>query len=356
MASVQDQAENSSGAFNRAAKAFGSWLYQQRHGRHDARKADMLARVATFPGGEELLKQAAGRGVHIVIGTRKEIGSEGSYDPAREPPEIGVANTGNPAAMAMILWHELRHMRQHMANPGGMAFAGQLKDPRTAHLMAMMAEADAFTAETLMALQQKKAGNPEYFDAMFTRPDYGPHRHIKGFLSAHPYESFKDDGAFARALFTGMMTEGLLSYRASYFSRLGFQFRVADDLAAFRKQIEKSRQGGLAADETLTALYGPGYMSVSPRALMAAFHAAQPADEQYVLRLAQNTVNRADKLTETEFRKARDDIVRHTQEIYMKDPDEYPYSSPFGEKVKAGLNAAARKDNFTGKPHRGRSP
>ncbi|TAL34837.1 MAG: hypothetical protein EPN97_08225 [Alphaproteobacteria bacterium] len=356
MAAVQDQAENSSGAFNRAAKSFGSWLYQQRHGKHDTRKADMLARVATFPGGQELLQKAAKRGVSIVVAPKKEIGSDGYYDAAKEPPEIGIANSGNPAAMAMALWHELRHMRQHEGNPAGMAFGGQLKDPRTAHLMGMMAEADAFTAETLMALQQKKSGNPEYFDAMFSRPDYGPHRYIAGFLRQQPYESFKDDAAFARALFTGMMTEGLLSYRASYFSRLGFHFRVSEDLAAFRRRVGNSKQGGIEADAPLAALYGPGFMSVSPKALMAAFYAAQPADERQALRLAQNTVNRADRLTEQEFRDARQEVIRRTQEIYMKDPDEYHYPGAFGEKVTGALKNAAEKDSFTGRPRRGRSP
>jgi hypothetical protein len=345
-----------SSAFNRAAKLLGSWLYQQRHGKHDTQKADMLARVATFPGGQALLQKAADRGVRIVVGAKKEIGSDGYYNSAKEPPEIGIANTGNPAGMAAALWHELRHMRQHEANPAGLCVPGSLKDPRTAHIMSMMMEADAFTAETLMALQQRKAGNAEYHHAMFANPDYGVRLHIKGFLRERPYESFRDDAAFSRALFTNLMVDGLLSYRASYFSHLGYQFAASNNLEEFRKRIGGAEKGGTGASPELTALYGPGFMSVSPQALMGAFYAAQPADEKHTLHLAQTTINRADSLTEEQFQKARTEILQRAQEIYMKDPDERHYSGPLSAKVADALKHAAEKNILTGKPRRGRSP
>lgn len=353
---MQDQSKNGTSAFNRAARVLGDWLFQQRNGDHDMRKADMLARVATFPGGPELLQQAADRGVNILVGAKKEIGASGYYNSASEPPVIGIANTGNSANMAIALWHELRHMRQHAANPGGLAIAGQLKDPRTAHIMSMMMEADAFTAETLLALQQNKAGNPEYHRAMFDNPPHGVRRHIRDFLRQSPYENFGDDAAFARALFTNLMTEGLLSYRADYFSRLGYQFATLDSLEKFQKSLGNSAKGGTETSTELASLYGPGFMSVSPKALLAAFYAAQPADEKQVLKMARAAVNRAPRLTEEEFQKTRLDILMRAQELYMKDPDEYFYPGAFSAKVGEALKRGAEKNSFTGRPRRGRSP
>jgi hypothetical protein len=323
---VTTRAEASRGTsvFNRAAEGFGDWLYQARRGKHTVRRAEMLARVGSFPGGPQLIEQAQKLGVDILVASEKDVGAQGTYDRLGEKPLIYIANTGNPAAMAIALWHELRHMQQDAANPGvGMMCAGQLKDPRTAVLMSMMQEADAFTAETLMALQQKKAGKPEYFEAMFKGylPD-GAHRDIARFLRRNPYEDSKDDAAYARRLFTHLMLDGLMSYRANYFTRLRLRFMPERGLADFQSQVEQSPQGGTKASPELAKLYGDNFMSVSPRALAAAFWAAQPIDEREAFERIEKTVKNAGSLTEQQFAQSRADILTRVKDLSNKDPDD----------------------------------
>ena len=314
-------------AFNGAAKVFGGWLARKRFGRNEDMRADILARIAIFPGGEELLRQAAELGCDIIVRSKRDVGAEGAYDNNGAKPVIYIANTGNAAGMAVALWHELRHMKQDAANPGaGFASGGQLRDPRTAYLMGVMIEADAFTAETLMAMQQRKAGRPEYAEAMFGRYlSDGPHLEIARFLKHRPYESFKDDAGFARALFTHLMTEGLVAYRAQYMARLGRHFALSENVEQFRARIAAEKAGGTNSTPGLNALYGPGFMSVSPRALATAFLPAQGVDEQQLLDRADKTVKRAATLTEAQFQEAKTDILRGTQEFWFKPLDEPQY-------------------------------
>ncbi len=338
---------NNTGLFNRAAAGFGAWLYQKRHGRHDVRRAEMLERVRTFPGGPELLDQAQKLGVDILVAPEKDVGAQGTYDRLGDKPVIYIANTGNSAAMAVSLWHELRHMQQDAANPGvGMMYAGQLKDPRTAVLMSMMQEADAFTAETLMALQQRKAGKPEYFDAMFKGylPD-GAHRDIARFLRGNPYEQFKDDATFARSLFTHLMLDGLMSYRANYFQRLRLRFLPERGLGDFKQQVELSAQGGAKGSAELAKLYGDQFKSVSPRALAVAFWAAQPIDEREALDRVEETVKNIDRLTEQQFAESRLDILARTKELSNKDPDDGYFRVGEAEKAARALREQAIAGN-----------
>lgn len=315
-------------AFNKAAKTVGDWLGQAITGTHDKRREEMFARIRTFPGGEDLLKKAAESGCEILVLPRSEMSGEGSFNARTTPPCIHIKNTGNTAGMAMALWHELRHFQQNAANgPRGYTHHGQLKDARTAHMMNVMIEADAFTAETLMALQQKKAGNPEYFNAMFDRPSNGSHRDIMRFMRDNSYEDFKDDATFARALFTHMTSSGLLNYRASYFLHLGASVYAAENVEDFRQRIKDGPRGGTRGSPELSALYGPGYSAVSVRALATAFFHVQPEDERQALELVEKTVRRAPTLTEEQFQEAKQDILKKTMAVYGKDPDEYdPYA------------------------------
>jgi hypothetical protein len=264
--------------------------------------------------------------------------------------------------MAIALWHELRHMKQDAANAGGMAVGGQLKDARTGHLMGMIAEADAFTAETLMALQQKKAGHQEYFEVTEKSRDYGVRKYIQGFLRRRPYESFRDDETFARALFTELMTEGLVSYRASYFARLGRHFAASATVEDFRKSVEQSETGGTKGGPELTKMYGKAYSSVSPRALMSAFWCVQPPEERDTLDLVETAVRLAPAMTESAFQQVKSDILERVQNIYMHDPDEPFYLRDEGVAAAGLLKKAALSHTpvpigkLTGRPHRGRSP
>jgi hypothetical protein len=309
-------------SFNRAADNVRDWLYQKRHGKHDARRDDMLARVATFPGGAELLQKAKDASCDIFVKSRRDTGAEGRFSGEGERPWIMIANTGNPAEMATSLWHELRHMLQHLANaPIGVAHAGQIKDPRTGYLMELMGEADAFTAETLVACQQKKSGNPEYYGNLLTRPSDGVYGYIARYLKKNPYESFKDDATFARAMFTYLMLAGPLNYRARYFQRLGNIFSGSGDAKTFNAALAASKSGGSAFSPELTEMYGSGYAGVSYRALAAAFSRGQPFDEQLTLLRIESVVRKAPHMTEQQFQEAKTDVLQHVKDVYFKESD-----------------------------------
>jgi hypothetical protein len=340
-------------SFNNSFKqAVGNWLSQRRYGRHDDRRAEMLARVATFPGGTELLQQAADLGCDIVVRRKSEVWVEGTYNNAGEKPVITMANTGNPARMAIALWHELRHMRQDAANPGRkMAYGGRLKDPRTSYLMGVMAEADAFTAETLMALQQRKAGHPEYFDAMFGHYlDDGPHRDIARFMRRHPYNEFKDDATFARALFTHLMTDGLVAYRVQFMAGIARHFAQAENVEQFRAAIAAEKEDGTKSSPALNALYGPKFAFVSPRALVTAFLPAQAIDEKQALEVADKAVDNAATLTEAEFQAAKTDMLARTKDFWFKPLDEPQFLMREEMSARERLRKAALSDKPAPRP------
>jgi hypothetical protein len=337
--------QKQAGAFNRAAAGLRLWLHNKKYGPDEKRRAEMLARVEALPGGPALLKTAEDLGIPIRVLPKKEIGADGSL--SRDGGfTVSVANNGNPAAMALTLWHELRHVLQNAGNPGiGMPLGGDLKNARTSHMLALMQEADAFTAETLVAVRQRRAGNPEYYNLLLAGKGEGPFAFIAGFLKSRPPENFRDDASFARALFTDLMCDGLLAYRAQFFARYLHQFRKAETLDGFRSHLDAVTAGGTQTGPELQALYGAGFMgATSARALATAFWQAQPEDERQAIEMIGRTVRRAHRLTEAEFRAARDEIIARTQELYFKDPDEARFKSPDVLKAEKRLKQSAAAD------------
>lgn len=344
MAEPSDK-QKQAGAFNRAATGLRLWFYNKKYGPDETRRAEMLARVEALPGGADLLKTAADLGIPIRVLPKKEVGADGSLSRG-ENYAVSVANNGNPAAMALTLWHELRHVLQNADNPeAGMPLGGDLKNARTSHMLALMQEADAFTAETLVAVQQRRAGNPEYYNILLEGKGEGPFAFIARFLRNRPPENFKDDAAFARALFTDLMCDGLLAYRAQFFARYLHEFKRADTLEAFRNRLDEVKAGGTHTGPELKALYGSGFMSsTSARALATAFWQAQPEDERQAVEMVGRTMRRAHRLTEAEFRAARDEIIQRTQELYFKDPEEAQFKSPDVLKAEKRLKQSAAAD------------
>jgi len=191
---------------------------QLRNGRHDKRRARMLAHIKVMPGGAEMLKTAEDNGIEIrVLRPDAMKGSAGKLTRcSKSPSVVSIANNGDDVQMALTLWHELRHVRQMhdwgRLSPGN---TGRLRDTQRMHVLSMMIEADAYTSQTLMALQAKKAGRGGYMDALLRRESRA-FKTIRAFLEKTPYESFPDDGAFARALFVEVMQKGLPGYSRSY--------------------------------------------------------------------------------------------------------------------------------------------
>lgn len=290
---------------------------QWKHGTHRAARTEIMARVAAMPGGDELLKSAKKHGVKIYVVRPARIDDvQGRFSRGRSGAVIRVANRGDIARMTTTLWHELRHMQQHIDRGDMKSAAGKLINAQDEHVIGMMIEADAFTAQTLMALCEARNGNPEYIDAMMAKGG-GARGCIGKFLKTSPPESFPDERHFARALFTEIMQNGLPRYSAKYFERHNKIFNAASSSAKFREIVAQSHAGSaFNPSEKLSGTYFAANDDVpAVKDLARLFLEKQPAEAQATLALIEDTVKKAPVLKEEEFQQARDAILEGTQSL-----------------------------------------
>jgi hypothetical protein len=290
---------------------------QWKHGTHRAARAEIMARVAAMPGGADLLKSAKKHGVKIYVVRPGRIDDvQGRFSRGPAGAVIRVANRGDIARMTTTLWHELRHMQQHIDRGDMKSAAGKLHNAQDEHVIGMMIEADAFTAQTLMALREAKNGNPEYIDAMMAKGG-GARGCIGKFLKNSPPESFPDERHFARALFAEIMENGLPRYSAKYFERHNKIFNKAASVDQFRKVVaEAGRASPFIPTEKLSGIYFAANDSVpAVNDLARLFLEKQPEDARTTLALIEDTVTKAAALKEEEFQQARDTILERTQSL-----------------------------------------
>lgn len=290
---------------------------QWKHGTHRGARADIMARVAAMPGGDDLLKSAKKHGVKIYVVRPGRIDDvQGRFSRGPAGAAIRIANRGDIARMTTTLWHELRHMQQHIDRGDMKSAAGKLLNAQDEHVIGMMIEADAFTAQTLMALREAKNGNPEYIDAMMAKGG-GARGCIKKFLKASPPESFPDEQHFARALFTEIMQNGLPRYSAKYFERHNKIFNAASSAAQFRDIVAKA--GAPFQFKPTEKLSGTYFAANDPvpavTDLARLFLEKQPEEARTTLALIEDTVTKAAVLKEEEFQQARDAILERTQSL-----------------------------------------
>jgi hypothetical protein len=312
-------------AFNTAAARLRNWLDERKHGPHAQRREEMLARIEGLPGGKDLLQKARDWGVGIEVAPAHAIGGAHGVLLSFKDGGFGItiANTGNVAGMTLTLWHELRHMLQNAGPSGSMPHGGDIHEARTAHMLAQMQEADAFTAETLIAVREKKAGRPEYYEALLNNTGDSAMGCIRSFLHDHPPQSFPTEEAFARSLFAELMITGLYAYRAQFLGRIGSTFRDLKSEKELQEYIGCLPARNASVPDGLAAIYGGYFMSsASTAALVTAFWEGQPEDERQAVDLVEKTVRNAKNLTAAEFAKARGEIVQRMHELYMKDPEE----------------------------------
>jgi hypothetical protein len=293
-------------------------VVQWRKGRHAARRAEIINRVAELPGGAKLLRLAKEHGVKIfVVAPRRIEKAKGRFSRSPGKKVIRVANNGDVDLMTTTLWHELRHAEQHIHRGDMEGNTTRLKDTRAQHMLSLMHEADAFTMQALLALRQKKAGNPAYFDKLVKRP--GPANIvIAEFTRDNPYEGGDGEAQFARGLFTEIMLRGMTGYSARYFDGYSETFTRIDTAESYRKLMAARKAPpdfGEDADD-LTAVYGAKFTSsTSPRAIATAFLHSQPAEAYEALKLIEETAARAETLTEQEFQQARKEILTRTKSL-----------------------------------------
>ncbi len=324
---------------------------QRKTGSHESRKAEITIRMDDLPGGAELKETIARNNIPVDVLSKRNIKNAfGAVAKASDQPTVNVEilNTGNPVAMARTTYHEYRHVLQ-MEDMGKIETGGGrvLKDVRTCHMLSMMMEADAYTAEVLAACKAAKSGHPEYLQDLFTNREGGPNaQHAKAFLQKQPFDSFKDDAHFARALFTDFMLNGLDNYSTVYFGSYRMQFLLSPTLNDFKKHLEQTAEPQtFTPSKQLAEIYKQEFMDgVSVRALAHAFRRNLPQEEQQLLRIIDTTVANAGNYSEEQYQKKREDILMRANSIYMKEDF---YMNPPGtayNPVSKFLADAARQD------------
>lgn len=317
---------------------------QWRRGDHVEHCKALLKEIEGLPGGKALLTSAAKNKVKIsVVRPRRIKNSAGRFSRAKGKPRIYIANTGDRARMVTTLWHELRHVQQHIdrgdIHTGGVS---RLFDTRRQHVISLMIEADAFTAQAMLALTQKKQGNTVYFDAFMSR-DTPAVVAIKNFLNENPFETAADKQAFARALFTDIMLDGLGGYNGKYMETYREIFKNRKTVEEFRKTIGKKKvPPEFLVSTALTDMYGQDFAAeTSVKALSTAFMRAQTQDVRKTLSLVERAVENADSMNQEEYAKTRREIMTRAKSI----------SQAFNKKAvkqlpatRAALKKAARQD------------
>jgi hypothetical protein len=283
----------------------------------DQRKA-ILSQLRKIPGGKAALKAANDNEAVISVVPGYVIdGAKGRFSPRKKKPLVRISATKDIARMVSTLWHELRHLRQHL-DWGDMGHAGttMLLDTPRYHMTRLMCEADSYTAQTLMCLHQKKAGKPEYLDAFLARNSPAC-VYIKSFLEKRPYESFTDDAAFSRTLFAGVVKHGLPGYHAKYLAayRKGIkQLKNTNDLRKFL--ANKKPKPELLPSNELLQIYGQRNDNVTTlRPLAQMFLNDEPRELRDTLALIDATTAKAATLTEAEFKAARREILTRTKTL-----------------------------------------
>lgn len=292
-------------------------VVQWRKGRHADRRAEIINRVAELPGGAKLLKMAKEHGVKIyVVAPRRIDKAKGRFSRGGGKKIIRVANNGDVDLMTTTLWHELRHAEQHIERGDMDGNTTRLHDTRAQHTLSLMHEADAFTMQALLALRQKKAGNPAYFDKLVARPGAAS-AVINQFTRANPFDKAEDEAQYARRLFTEIMLRGLTGYNSKYFEGYNETFKKLENVESYRNLLSKRRAApDFGGSEELTDVYGGKFMSsTSVRAISSAFLHAQPKAAYDALKLIEETAEKAETLSGPEYRQVRKEILKRTKKL-----------------------------------------
>ena len=288
------------------------WV-QRRFGKFADQRDEIFAQLKKVAGGAEALEAAKENNVKIkVVSPRRIDGVKGRFSPRKSGPLLRVSSCGDIPRMTSTLWHELRHMIQRTASGDLGGGTTRLLDTRVQHMMSLMMEADAYTSQTLMCLQQKKAGRPEYLDA-FLKRDSEACQQIKRFLDKRPYESYPADAAFARALFVDVMKHGLAAYQQKYFNGYRKAFKKAATPQGLARMVAGRKSRDVIPSEELLKIYGqkPG-TGLSIRPLALGFYDAQDKDTRETLALVEDTVKNAPAMTQEQFKAARAEVVSRT--------------------------------------------
>lgn len=283
-----------------------------RQRRRDALREEIIVRLRSLPGGKRLLKLAQDHGVTIDVVRKRDIdGAKGRFSRRRKGQRVRISDINDPVLMTATLWHELRHVQQHILRGDLQGGTTRLIDTRMQHTLSLMHEADAFTVQFLMALREADRGNPDYLEKLQKRDSAACVTAAK-FLKRKPYHSFRSDAQFARALFTEIMLEGLTGYNAKYFKNYRDTLKSLETVVAYRGFLKRHRAAPdfNVASAPLAKSYGRKLTGESSIMHVArAFLAAQPENVYSALEKIERMAQDAPALTEQQYQQGRQDIV-----------------------------------------------
>lgn len=338
-----DMARRVDGALQKLFDRADGMRVQLRAGRHASLKREILKQIETMPQGAEMLKAARENGVSITVLRPKSMpGASGKLTRYRRAQAVVfIANTGDAVEMALTLWHELRHVVQ-MRDWGRLepGHTGRLRDTQRMHVLSMMIEADAYTAQTVMAVQAKKAGDARYLEKLLARKT-AAFQSIARLLEKTPYESFADDGIFARTVFSHVMQNGLGGYSRTYQKNYASAFNKAATVKSFRNVLSGMKTPApFKPSEDITRIYKSDLLgSTSIDALLALHQKAQPQKLTEVLALIDKTVEAAPALTQEQYQAARAEILERLPKPYA------PQTVSARTRLKDAFLKAVRKSN-----------
>lgn len=287
-----------------------------RYGSLDDQKRLLVARLKNVQGGTQALEIAARHKVRIKVVPASEIdGSRGRFRHGGKGPLLRIAANDDVPRMVSTLWHELRHVAQHVERGDLKGGTSRLHDTRAQFMISLMIEADAFTAQALMCLREKQAGHPEYLRA-FLKRDSNAAKCVARFLKTNAYDP-RHEAAFARALFRAIFDTALDGYKARYLDGYRAVFKKAADVQSFRTAIGKSTAPpDVIPSERLLQIYGLRGGDVGPlRAQGLSLAKKQPAALYYALQQIEETVAQAGQMDDKAYRAARRDILKGTRRL-----------------------------------------
>jgi hypothetical protein len=254
-------------------------------------QAEYLEQVGSMFGGAELVAVAKKRNVTFVEtdgkgSGRVSKGAFGSYN-------VHVNTIGHHKNFIAI--HELRHVLQadELNRKSRNFFCQTGKTAGLAHVQALMSEADAYTVQTLAAFKIDKE-----------------HPHLDLVIRQNPSiqetlenENLQEDAGLARALFTGMMVDGLKRHREHFRSSmfdmiLDAPVKVSNACWWFSTPAVET----FPASPKITDMYGAKFMSqTSMRAIETAFMRTLPLEERVSLKKYEKFVNNITTMSQEEY-------------------------------------------------------
>ncbi|TAL28367.1 MAG: hypothetical protein EPN97_14630 [Alphaproteobacteria bacterium] len=264
--------------------------------------------MSLIPEGRELLKFAEDHGIEINFNDNIR-GRAGEAD----AHSVTLNGEYSDTRLTITLIHELRHTQQfeffkrshvdHLLTfqaPRDDAFT--FMDPRAQAFQMRLMEGDAFTFQAMSALKLKQMGRPEFYEE-WTGSET---KTIKAYITAHPPESFMDEQAMARGIFTHLQLHGLKRYDEHYFGMLRYTLnehpKVEDALLYGAPRPNTEVPLTTLGAEKLGKLYGAELMSgTSLKALRTGIMQSYSPYDRETIKLAERLPGEAATLTQQEY-------------------------------------------------------